>query len=230
MYELGHQKTENEHIYDLCDLPVEHKRKDEPTKVGRNNILVIERMKICLAAVIVSFVLFCIALSVLIVVIKTRNEAKIKQQMTARFNTMENLINKSFVEKEAKIKQQMTARFNTMENLINKSFVEKARSKECADIDFIQDGIFLVYPNGENNPKHVYCVMQDNKKWTVIQRRFDFSVNFTKTWNEYKEGFGVASGEHWLGNEYIHVISTNGRHRARFILEKNWQRKVCRIL
>ncbi|CAC5356443.1 ANGPT1 [Mytilus coruscus] len=204
MYELGHQKTENEHIYDLCDLPVEHKRKDEPTKVGRNNILVIERMKICLAAVIVSFVLFCIALSVLIVVIKTRNEAKIKQQMTARFNTME--------------------------NLINKSFVEKARSKECADIDFIQDGIFLVYPNGENNPKHVYCVMQDNKKWTVIQRRFDFSVNFTKTWNEYKEGFGVASGEHWLGNEYIHVISTNGRHRARFILEKNWQRKVCRIL
>lgn len=62
MYELVHQITENEHIYDLCDLPVEHTRKDEPTKV-----------KTCLAVVIVSSVLFCIVLSVLIVVIKTGN-------------------------------------------------------------------------------------------------------------------------------------------------------------
>ncbi|OPL32833.1 angiopoietin-related 7-like protein, partial [Mytilus galloprovincialis] len=46
------------------------------------------------------------------------------------------------------------------------------------------------------------CVMkEDDRKWTVIQRHVDFIVNFTRTWNEYKEGFGNVSGEHWLNRK-----------------------------
>ncbi|KAK3098578.1 hypothetical protein FSP39_020874 [Pinctada imbricata] len=44
--------------------------------------------------------------------------------------------------------------------------------------------------------------------WTVFQKRFDGSVGFYRTFEEYKYGFGNASGEYWLGNEYVHYITT----------------------
>ena len=39
----------------------------------------------------------------------------------------------------------------------------------------------------------------------VIQRRGGVSshINFTRTWAEYKAGFGEMGGEFWLGNDVI---------------------------
>ena len=55
--------------------------------------------------------------------------------------------------------------------------------------------------------------------WTVIVRRFDGSGDFNRSWDEYKQGFGDASGEYWLGNEYLHYMTNSRAYKLRFDLE-----------
>ncbi|XP_055085342.1 microfibril-associated glycoprotein 4-like isoform X1 [Periophthalmus magnuspinnatus] len=58
-----------------------------------------------------------------------------------------------------------------------------------------------------------FCDMKtDGGGWTVIQRRMDGTVNFYRPWNQYKTGFGEADGEHWLGLEFIHMLSSRQPH------------------
>ncbi|KAI8493505.1 Fibrinogen- domains (FReDs) [Branchiostoma belcheri] len=55
--------------------------------------------------------------------------------------------------------------------------------------------------------------------WTVIQRRFDGSVPFNRNWEEYKHGFGNKDGEYWLGNENIHLLTTQENYKLRIDME-----------
>ena len=50
-------------------------------------------------------------------------------------------------------------------------------------------------------------------------RRFDGSGDFNRSWDEYKQGFGDASGEYWLGNEYLHYLTNSRAYKLRFDLE-----------
>ena len=50
-----------------------------------------------------------------------------------------------------------------------------------------------------------------NGGWTVILRRkADVSqqVNFTRTWNDYKHGFGELNTEFWYGLKNIHCLTS----------------------
>ncbi|NP_001080329.1 fibrinogen alpha chain precursor [Xenopus laevis] len=89
--------------------------------------------------------------------------------------------------------------------------------KDCDDIrqkhsSGAKSGIFKIRPEGSSKVLTVYCD-QDTQLggWILIQQREDGSVNFNRTWQDYKNGFGSVDasgkGEVWLGNENIHLLT-----------------------
>jgi len=65
-------------------------------------------------------------------------------------------------------------------------------------------GIYLLKPPEALVPFFSYC---DKEGWTVIQRRFDGTVDFYRPWDDYSRGFGQLSGEFWLGLENMHLLT-----------------------
>ena len=98
----------------------------------------------------------------------------------------------------------------------------------CQNITTNKDGVYSVTlgvssdltsgggdlsKNGGNFTE-VFCDMTRNGGgWTTIQRRMDGSVDFNRNWQDYKNGFGKANGEYWLGLDRIyHITSQHGQN------------------
>ncbi|KAM8851709.1 angiopoietin-2a [Synchiropus picturatus] len=86
-----------------------------------------------------------------------------------------------------------------------------------------QSGVYtLTLPNTTEEAK-VFCDMEtEGGGWTVIQKRFDGHVDFHRTWQEYKKGFGEPSGEHWFGNEFVSRMTNHQAYRLRIQLS-DWE-------
>jgi len=93
--------------------------------------------------------------------------------------------------------------------------------KDCNDIFATENQgsrVYTIYPT--LTPVKVFCDQHtDGGKWTVIQRRMDGTLNFFRSWEHYKAGFGSAEGEYWLGLENIHILTLKRKHELRIDLE-----------
>ena len=83
---------------------------------------------------------------------------------------------------------------------------------DCLDLlhrGFNSSGVYQIDPDGIG-AYHVLCDQETNGGgWVVLQKRFNGAVDFvSRTWNEYKNGFGNLSTEFWLGNERLHRLSS----------------------
>ncbi|KAM8940303.1 fibrinogen gamma chain isoform 2-T2 [Pelodytes ibericus] len=94
--------------------------------------------------------------------------------------------------------------------------IQEFTGKDCQEVankGARVSGLYFIKPVKAKQQFLVYCEIEPSgSAWTVIQRRQDGSVDFNKNWIQYKEGFGYLSPndvtEYWLGNEKIHLLST----------------------
>ncbi|XP_040295928.1 microfibril-associated glycoprotein 4-like isoform X1 [Bufo bufo] len=104
------------------------------------------------------------------------------------------------------------------------SCIDTCHPHDCSDMaaqGLTSDGVYLIYPGGANAPPvPVYCDMSSaGGPWTVFQKRFDGGVDFYRGWEDYESGFGLASGEYWLGLQNIFLLTQKKSYRLRIDLE-----------
>ncbi|CAC5362610.1 Fibrinogen-like protein A,Ryncolin-4,Angiopoietin-related protein 1,Ficolin-3,Ficolin-2,Fibrinogen-like protein 1-like protein,Ryncolin-1,Tenascin-R,Fibrinogen-like protein 1,Fibrinogen C domain-containing protein 1-A,Tenascin-N,Ryncolin-3,Fibroleukin,Fibrinogen C domain-containing protein 1,Ryncolin-2,Angiopoietin-related protein 6,Angiopoietin-related protein 2,Microfibril-associated glycoprotein 4,Fibrinogen alpha chain,Ficolin-1,Fibrinogen C domain-containing protein 1-B,Angiopoietin-4 [Mytilus coruscu len=92
--------------------------------------------------------------------------------------------------------------------------------KDCTELKTVRatSGVYQIFPEKTEGVK-AYCDMDtESGGWTIIQKRYDDSVNFQRMWTEYENGFGNVNGEYWLGNKYIHRLTSSGTYELRIEL------------
>ncbi|XP_030644405.1 angiopoietin-1 [Chanos chanos] len=128
------------------------------------------------------------------------------------------------------LQRQQQDLMETVHNLINlcskdgvvtnntKQVDEEKKFRDCADLfqaGFQKSGVYTIHISVQETKK-VYCNMESaGGGWTVIQHREDGSVDFQRTWKEYKMGFGSVSAEHWLGNEFVYMLTSQKQYVLR---------------
>ncbi|XP_052223516.1 ficolin-2-like [Dreissena polymorpha] len=168
---------------------------------------------------------------------KNKNEAKADITATQTLlHTIQNdtraycddrliLLNESFENRSLKTLQEISRITSVITNLktsneISKNVsddISRRQSKYHNSCDGVAvSGEYIINPYGMK----VYCdVDSKNKGWIVIQRRMDGSVDFNRSWADYKAGFGNVKGEFWLGNEYIYQLTKDQPKELRIDME-----------
>lgn len=88
-------------------------------------------------------------------------------------------------------------------------------ARNCADVHKFGGRISNVYTIDPHDGLGAFDVFCDQTTagggWTVLQKRLNGSMDFNRTWEEYKHGFGnFFTQEFWLGLDKIHRLTRNG--------------------
>ncbi|CAH2219694.1 Hypothetical predicted protein [Pelobates cultripes] len=86
-----------------------------------------------------------------------------------------------------------------------------------------QSGVYVIKPSS-SPPLVVFCEIDDEgNRWTVLQRNtLKTEITWYESWTTYKYGFGNVLQDHWLGNEYIHLLTAQRPYMVRFVMvDKN---------
>ena len=105
-------------------------------------------------------------------------------------------------------------------NLFKVVFFNSTRIEHCPRSESTS-GLYLLSSSSPILDKaSVYCdTTTDDGGWLVFQRRQYGSVDFFRTWMDYKEGFGNLSTEFWWGLEKLHAATREKPRELRIELE-----------
>ncbi|XP_076869795.1 angiopoietin-4 [Brachyhypopomus gauderio] len=109
---------------------------------------------------------------------------------------------------------------------VSDSTASETKFRDCAEAyrcGHNTSGIYHIYIGDTSEPTKVFCDMETSGGgWTLFQRRINGTVDFQRSWREYKMGFGDPGGEHWLGNEAVHLITNQAQYVLRVEL-RDWE-------
>lgn len=101
--------------------------------------------------------------------------------------------------------------------------------KDCDEYyqrGYKKSGVHVIHPVGADFSRHVMCHMTENGGWTVIQQRFNGSVDFQRNWTDYAKGFGNADSEYWFGNYLVHLLTAHENYSLNVVMvdsdENTW--------
>lgn len=115
--------------------------------------------------------------------------------------------------------------FNSTQEVVYQKQQEVLRLKEQIQKDERNTNSVIIHSNSNSNH---YNKIPDFKMfpvlcidgWTIIQQRINGNENFNRNWEDYKNGFGVFTGDFFLGLEKIHRLMNDQPHELIIHLEK----------
>lgn len=148
-------------------------------------------------------------------------EEKLQQHTDSKLQLEEELLsaqliideqNQKITEQENMLTLKESEIFQLGEIISNMSYQDARKPQDCADLHMQgkkKSGKYTIYPKTENESVEVWCNMNEDGPWTSILVRSDefLHQNFTRSWEQYKNGFGDPSAEYWLGLEALHSIT-----------------------
>ncbi|NXU43305.1 ANGP4 protein, partial [Drymodes brunneopygia] len=104
---------------------------------------------------------------------------------------------------------------------------QEQQFQDCAELPCLVGMHLATHPKPPaacpSLPLQAFCDMEtDRGGWTIIQLRANGSLSFQRGWREYKQGFGDAAGEYWLGNEAVHLLTSQVPYALRVELQ-DWE-------
>ncbi|XP_071836750.1 fibrinogen-like protein A [Apostichopus japonicus] len=105
-------------------------------------------------------------------------------------------------------------------------FQQPAYSRDCREVSTAcspthnSSGVYAIKPDGYPEPFEAYCDNGlDTGGWTLLQRRRSDSVNFNRSWKDFRNGFGFLGSEFWIGNEKLAFLTNQKRYQLRMDFE-----------
>ncbi|XP_038157376.1 fibrinogen-like protein 1 [Cyprinodon tularosa] len=140
----------------------------------------------------------------------------------ARLQEREQLLKRQLQKQELLLRRLLLMNQQNDITLPRSDQVQDTQYTDCSQVygsGLKSSGLYRIKPSGSPSTVKVYCDMTDGGGWTVLQRRINGTESFNRSWTDYKDGFGDLNAEFWLGNDNLHLLTTQGNYSVRINLE-----------